>query len=81
MFDKVLLIAQGYPLYHGKAREAVEYFSSLRFIPEMAMNPAEFLLELAAGQVNDISVPEDLPAPQGTAEYERIVIRVSIVFA
>ncbi|XP_027063484.1 ABC transporter G family member 26 [Coffea eugenioides] len=75
MFDKVLLIAQGYPLYCGKAREAVEYFSSLRFIPEMAMNPAEFLLELAAGQLDDISVPEDLPAPQGTAEYERIVIR------
>ena len=80
MFDKVLLIAQGYPLYCGKAREAVEYFSSLRFIPEMAMNPAEFLLELAAGQVDDISVPEDLPAPQGTAEYERIVIRVSFCF-
>ncbi|KAL3525271.1 hypothetical protein ACH5RR_013643 [Cinchona calisaya] len=74
MFDKVLLISQGYPLYYGKAREAMEYFSSLRFIPEMAMNPAEFLLELAAGQVNDISVPEDLPLLQGTAEYERNVI-------
>ena len=48
----------------------MEYFSSLRFIPEIAMNPAEFLLELAAGQLNDMSLPEDLPAHQGTAEYE-----------
>ncbi|KAH7544568.1 hypothetical protein JRO89_XS15G0186200 [Xanthoceras sorbifolium] len=42
----------------------MEYFSSLRFIPEIAMNPAEFLIDLATGQVNDISVPEGSLASQ-----------------
>lgn len=80
MFDRVLLISEGYPVYYGKARESMQYFSSLRFIPEIAMNPAEFLLDLATGQVNDISVPEELLISKGTAEYERVIIRVSTPF-
>ncbi|KAL7249044.1 hypothetical protein ACSBR1_011246 [Camellia fascicularis] len=75
MFDKVLLISEGYPVYYGKARESIEYFSSLRFIPDIAMNPAEFLLDLATGQVNDIRVPEDLHASRGTTDSERVVIK------
>ncbi|XP_009781518.2 ABC transporter G family member 26 [Nicotiana sylvestris] len=75
MFEKILLISEGYPVYYGKARESMEYFSSLGFIPEIAMNPAEFLLDLATGQVNDISIPDDLYPPQCTSEQERVVIR------
>ncbi|KAK4491795.1 hypothetical protein RD792_002571 [Penstemon davidsonii] len=75
MFDKVLLISEGSPVYCGKARESMDYFASLRFIPELAMNPAEFLLDLATGQVNDISVPEELLASRGSSEYEKVVIR------
>ncbi|KAK2991789.1 hypothetical protein RJ640_004886, partial [Escallonia rubra] len=75
MFHKVLLISEGVPVYYGKARESIEYFSSLRFIPEIAMNPAEFLLDLATGQVNDMSVPQDIHTPQGTPEYERVVVK------
>ncbi|KAL7088140.1 hypothetical protein ACP275_13G110200 [Erythranthe tilingii] len=75
-FDKVLLIAEGYPVYCGKARDSMEYFSCLRFIPQIPMNPAEFLLDLATGQVNDISVPDELFASQeSTAELEKNVIR------
>lgn len=44
------------------------------------MNPAEFLLDLATGQVNDISVPEVLSSPQKTAEYERVVIKVRSLY-
>ncbi|WCJ42026.1 ABC-2 type transporter family protein [Euphorbia peplus] len=78
MFDKLLLISEGYPVYYGKARESIEYFSSLNFIPEIAMNPAEFLLDLATGQVNDITVPQDLSTPAGSAsnsDSEKAVIR------
>ncbi|XP_021287941.1 ABC transporter G family member 26 [Herrania umbratica] len=75
MFDKLLLISEGYPVYCGKARESMEYFSTLRFIPEIAMNPAEFLLDLATGQVNDITLPEDLVASQGTADSDGAVIK------
>ncbi|KAL6275344.1 hypothetical protein ACE6H2_018945 [Prunus campanulata] len=77
-FDKLLLISEGYPVYYGKGAESLEYFSSLRFIPEIPMNPAEFLLDLATGQVNDISVPEDLVVPQGqgTLDSEKAVVRL-----
>ncbi|KAG0452023.1 hypothetical protein HPP92_026181 [Vanilla planifolia] len=70
-FDKLLLISDGYPIYHGKARDSIRYFSSLGFVPEIAMNPAEFLLDLASGQVNDIIIPEvlqNLPSPQDFVE-------------
>lgn len=78
MFDKLLLISEGYPVYCGKARESMEYFSSLRFIPEITMNPAEFLLDLATGHVTDISLPEDLLAAQGAHDSEEAVIKVTI---
>ncbi|GAU13511.1 hypothetical protein TSUD_128080 [Trifolium subterraneum] len=67
MFDKLLLISEGCPIYYGTARETMEYFSSLRFSPEIAMNPAEFLLDLATGEVNDISVPTDIFHDQESA--------------
>ncbi|MED6159606.1 ABC transporter G member 26 [Stylosanthes scabra] len=60
MFDKLLLISEGYPIYYGEASESMDYFSSLRFMPEIPMNPAEFLLDLATGQVNDISFPSEV---------------------
>ncbi|KAJ7963578.1 ABC transporter G family member [Quillaja saponaria] len=75
MFDKLLVIAEGYPVYYGKARESMGYFSSLRFIPEIPMNPAEFFLDLATGQVNDISVPEDLLESQVSPVPEKAVIK------
>ena len=45
------------------------------------MNPAEFLLDLATGQVNDISVPEDINATQGSPEHEKIILRVTFLFS
>ncbi|XP_047074287.1 ABC transporter G family member 26-like [Lolium rigidum] len=68
LFDKLLLISEGHAIYHGKARDCMHHFSSLGFTPEIPMNPAEFLLDLATGNLEDISVPELLrdgsPAPQ-----------------
>ncbi|WJX37406.1 ABC transporter G member 26 [Trifolium repens] len=75
MFDKLLLISEGYPIYYGTARETMEYFSSLRFSPEIAMNPAEFLLDMATGEVNDISVPTDIFDGQESAHdsYKAVI--------
>ena len=36
------------------------YFSSIGCSPLIAMNPAEFLLDLANGNINDVSVPSEL---------------------
>jgi len=76
MFDKLLLISEGYPVYYGKAKETMEYFSSLRFTPQIPMNPAEFLLDLATGEVNDISVPPDIFQNQESSDPSKIVIEV-----
>ncbi|EFJ06040.1 hypothetical protein SELMODRAFT_136119, partial [Selaginella moellendorffii] len=60
MFDKLILISEGHTIYSGPAREVMSYFSSLHFVPEITMNPADFLLDLAVGVVHDISIPEDI---------------------
>uniref|UniRef100_A0A6N2MTT3 sucrose-phosphate phosphatase n=1 Tax=Salix viminalis TaxID=40686 RepID=A0A6N2MTT3_SALVM len=59
-FDKLILLGKGSLLYFGKSSEAMLYFSSIGCNPLIAMNPAEFLLDLANGNINDISVPSKL---------------------
>ncbi|XP_039113859.1 ABC transporter G family member 22-like isoform X1 [Dioscorea cayenensis subsp. rotundata] len=59
-FDKLILLGKGSLLYYGKASEAMPYFSSIGCNPLIAMNPAEFLLDLANGNMNDISMPSEL---------------------
>ncbi|XP_009412322.2 ABC transporter G family member 22-like isoform X2 [Musa acuminata AAA Group] len=59
-FDKLILLGKGCLLYFGKASEALVYFSSIGCSPLIAMNPAEFLLDLANGNTNDISIPSEL---------------------
>ncbi|XP_043692959.1 ABC transporter G family member 22-like [Telopea speciosissima] len=59
-FDKLILLGKGSLLYFGKASEAMAYFSSIGCSPLIAMNPAEFLLDLANGNINDVSVPSEL---------------------
>ncbi|KAK7387186.1 hypothetical protein VNO78_27763 [Psophocarpus tetragonolobus] len=75
MFDKLLLISEGYPIYYGKAKDTMGYFSSLRFIPQIPMNPAEFLLDMATGQVNDISIPIDILQDQESDDPSNFVIK------
>ncbi|XP_068635396.1 ABC transporter G family member 22-like [Aristolochia californica] len=59
-FNKLLLLGKGSLLYYGKASEAMVYFSSIGCTPLIAMNPAEFLLDLANGNLNDVSFPSEL---------------------
>ncbi|CAI0402381.1 unnamed protein product [Linum tenue] len=59
-FDKLVLLGKGSLLYFGKASEVMAYFSSIGCNPLLAMNPAEFLLDLANGNINDVSVPSEL---------------------
>ncbi|KAG8378132.1 hypothetical protein BUALT_Bualt08G0106300 [Buddleja alternifolia] len=59
-FDKLILLSKGCSLYFGKASEAMLYFSSIGCSPLIAMNPAEFLIDLANGNVKDKSIPSQL---------------------
>ncbi|XP_073149879.1 ABC transporter G family member 22-like isoform X5 [Henckelia pumila] len=58
-FDKLILLGKGSLLYFGKASEAMIYFSTIGCSPLIAMNPAEFMLDLANGNVTDISIPSE----------------------
>lgn len=45
LFDRLLLLMEGYPIYQGKAKEAVDYFDKIGFhIPTYA-NPADYFLK------------------------------------
>ncbi|MQM10697.1 hypothetical protein Taro_043595 [Colocasia esculenta] len=74
MFDKLLLISEGYPLYHGKAGSSMQYFSALGFVPQLAMNPAEFLLYLATGHVHEITIPEALKGSPDSEEFAKDLV-------
>ncbi|KAI7990471.1 ABC transporter G family member 22 [Camellia lanceoleosa] len=71
-FDKLILLGKGSLLYFGKASEAMVYFSSIGCSPLIAMNPAEFLLDLTNGNINDVSVPSELEdrVQMGNSETE-----------
>ncbi|KAH6835437.1 ATP-binding cassette 14 [Perilla frutescens var. hirtella] len=65
LFHKVILLCEGNLLYYGKASIALQYFSTLGFAPSIAMNPADFLLDLANGVVSGDST-EDPAATKET---------------
>ncbi|KAI3694308.1 hypothetical protein L1987_77272 [Smallanthus sonchifolius] len=60
MFDKLVLLSEGSPIYYGPASTAVEYFSSVGFSTSITVNPADLLLDLANGI-----------APDAMQEYEQ----------
>lgn len=51
MFDKVVLLSEGCPIYHGKASDAQGYFESVGFSSPVTVNPADLLLDLANGKL------------------------------
>ncbi|XP_076926525.1 ABC transporter G family member 21-like [Bidens hawaiensis] len=52
MFDKVVVLSDGCPIYSGHTGRVMEYFSSIGHVPGFNfVNPADFLLDLA----NDVS--------------------------
>jgi len=50
MFDKVVLLSEGCPIYHGKASDAQAYLESICFSSPVTVNPADLLLDLASGK-------------------------------
>ncbi|MED6182717.1 hypothetical protein PIB30_031258 [Stylosanthes scabra] len=49
MFQKILLLSDGTTLYFGKGEHVMNYFYSIGYAPSVAMNPTDFLLDLASG--------------------------------
>lgn len=49
MFDKVVVLSEGSPIYSGSASWATEYFKSIGYPTGANVNPSDFLLDLANG--------------------------------
>jgi len=46
LFDKLLLLVDGRPVYFGQLNEAVNYFGTIGFKCEKFYNPADFMMGL-----------------------------------
>ncbi len=49
-FDRLILLAEGRVMFYGPAAKAMEYFASLGYEPKYAVNPADYILDLATGE-------------------------------
>ncbi|XVF71522.1 hypothetical protein PTKIN_Ptkin12aG0044600 [Pterospermum kingtungense] len=52
------LAKEGNALYFGQEMAAMDYFSSIRYSPSVAMNPSDFLLDLSNGVPSNESLKE-----------------------
>ncbi|KAK1425596.1 hypothetical protein QVD17_20950 [Tagetes erecta] len=70
MFDKVVVLSDGCPIYSGQAGRVMEYLASIGFVPGFnLMNPADFLLDLASG-VALCTNPDDHQQYQVTSDRQ-----------
>ncbi|KAG5414129.1 hypothetical protein IGI04_001696 [Brassica rapa subsp. trilocularis] len=62
MFDKILLLSEGNPIYFGLGSNAMDYFGSVGYSPSVErINPSDFLLDIANGVGSDeLQRPEAL---------------------
>lgn len=50
MFDKVVVLCEGWCIYSGGANGVMDYFRSIGYVPRFDFeNPADFVLDLANG--------------------------------
>ncbi|KAG5012141.1 hypothetical protein JHK86_024402 [Glycine max] len=53
MFDKVVMLSDGYPIFTGQTDQVMDYLESVGFVPVFNfVNPTDFLLDLANGSEN-----------------------------
>ncbi|KAJ4839648.1 ABC transporter G member 14 [Turnera subulata] len=78
MFDKVVLLSEGRPIYYGPASSALEYFSTIGFSTSMTVNPADLLLDLANGIAPD---SKNATEHGENAEQEQKLLRETLISA
>ncbi|KAI9919868.1 hypothetical protein PsorP6_015825 [Peronosclerospora sorghi] len=65
MFDDILMINDGYMVYHGPRTEILDYFHGLGFTCPPRVDPADFLIEVTSGRglryANGSIPPKDMP--------------------
>ncbi|XP_044275959.1 broad substrate specificity ATP-binding cassette transporter ABCG2-like [Varanus komodoensis] len=70
LFDSLTLLALGKVLYHGPAKEALEYFTSIGYECEPFNNPADFFLDVINGDSTAVAAGVAGQRPRGREERD-----------
>ncbi|XP_072958497.1 ABC transporter G family member 9 [Typha angustifolia] len=79
MFHKVLLLADGHPIYYGRASDATDYFSTIGYAPSVPANPADFLLDLANGVSPDETHDDQLDTREALISAYKVHLHDKVV--
>ncbi|KAL2995001.1 hypothetical protein AAZX31_10G194200 [Glycine max] len=75
MFDKVIVLSDGHPIYSGHAGRVMDYLGSVGYVPAFNfMNPADFLLDLANGVVADVKHDDQIDHHEDQASVKQSLI-------
>ncbi|NWX47291.1 ABCG2 protein, partial [Steatornis caripensis] len=72
LFDSLTLLALGKVLYHGPAKQALEYFSSIGYECEPFNNPADFFLDVINGDSTAVAASKEDRRPVDTGKEDNV---------
>ncbi|NXC39840.1 ABCG2 protein, partial [Penelope pileata] len=72
LFDSLTLLALGKVLYHGPAKQALDYFSSIGYECEPFNNPADFFLDIINGDSTAVAASKEDRKPVDTEKEENM---------
>ncbi|NXG16990.1 ABCG2 protein, partial [Grallaria varia] len=72
LFDSLTLLASGKVLYHGPAKQALEYFSSIGYECEPFNNPADFFLDVINGDSTAVTASKEDRRPVDTGKEDNV---------
>ncbi|KFQ75859.1 ATP-binding cassette sub-family G member 2, partial [Phaethon lepturus] len=72
LFDSLTLLALGKVLYHGPAKQALEYFSSIGYECEPFNNPADFFLDIINGDSTAVAASKEDHRPVDTGKEDKV---------
>ncbi|NXB76757.1 ABCG2 protein, partial [Donacobius atricapilla] len=79
LFDSLTLLASGKVLYHGPAKHALEYFSSIGYECEPFNNPADFFLDVINGDSTAVAASKEDHRPVDTGKVAEDNVDSSVV--
>ncbi|KAK7407611.1 hypothetical protein VNO78_09565 [Psophocarpus tetragonolobus] len=75
MFDKVVVLSDGHPIFTGQTGRVMDYLGSIGFVPAFSfVNPADFLLDLANGIVADVKQDDQIDHHEDQASIKQFLV-------
>ncbi|BFZ20136.1 hypothetical protein BsWGS_23175 [Bradybaena similaris] len=77
LFDRLMLLSMGQTVYHGPARQALEFFQSQGYYCQEHNNPPDFFLDVINGDPSTLKAKQDDIAENVVEEEEEEINQVS----